>query len=167
MHKIHRGTFKMPKITGKTSKYVLNPTRIFRKCTKSHDWLRIIHKIPLGFSNNAQNLIMNFQNEHNPMRNFQKCRKSHKKLPKNSMKNFKNILWVSPKMQKITWRTSKMQNIPLGTSKNAQDVFGICLVLSVNRVHILAWDEINDFCRLAENRIIITYGCVRELRICS
>jgi hypothetical protein len=70
-------------------------------------------------------------------------------------------------MPKITWRTSKMQNIPLGTSKNAQDVFGICLVLSVNCVHILAWGEINDFCRLAENRIIITYGCVRELRICS
>jgi hypothetical protein len=67
-----------------------NPTRIFRKCTKSHDWLRIMHKIPRGTSNNAQNLTRNYQNSHNPMRNFQKCRKSHKELPKNPMKNFKN-----------------------------------------------------------------------------
>jgi hypothetical protein len=51
-----------------------------------------MQKIPLGTSNNAQNLIRNFQNSHNPMRNFQKCRKSHKELPKNPMKNFKNIL---------------------------------------------------------------------------
>jgi hypothetical protein len=28
---------KMPKITGEASKYAQNPTRIFRKCTKSHD----------------------------------------------------------------------------------------------------------------------------------
>jgi hypothetical protein len=41
-------------------------------------------------------------------------------------------------MQKTTSGTSKMQNIPLGTSKNAQDVFDIYLVLSVNCVHILA-----------------------------
>ena len=31
-----------------------------------------------------------------------------------------------------------MQNIPLGTSKNAQDVFGTCLVHPVNCVYILA-----------------------------
>ena len=45
MYTIPRGTLKytqsdeklqkMPKITGKTSKYAQNPTRIFRKCTKS------------------------------------------------------------------------------------------------------------------------------------
>jgi hypothetical protein len=45
MYTIPRGTLKytqcheklpkMPKITGETSKYAQNPTRIFRKCTKS------------------------------------------------------------------------------------------------------------------------------------
>jgi hypothetical protein len=38
---------KMPKITGETFKYAQNPTRIFRKCTKSHDLLQIMHTIPL------------------------------------------------------------------------------------------------------------------------
>ena len=52
-----------------------------------------------------------------------------------------------------------MQNIPLGTSKNAQDVFGICLVLSVNCVHILASSHEKKLmtCRLADNRIISNY----------
>ena len=52
-----------------------------------------------------------------------------------------------------------MQNIPIGTSKNAQDVFGTCLVLSVNCVHILASSHEKKLmtCRLAENRIIINY----------
>jgi hypothetical protein len=31
------------------------------KCTKSHDWLRIMHKIPRGTSINAKNPTRNFQ----------------------------------------------------------------------------------------------------------
>ena len=116
-----------------------------------------MQKIPRGTSNNAQSFIRNFRNSHIPMRNFQKCRKSHKELPKILWRISKTSYEFLPKMQKTTWRTSKMQNIPLGTSKNAQDVFGICLVLSVNCVHILAWGEMNHFCRLAENRIISNY----------
>jgi hypothetical protein len=76
----------MPKITGETSKYVQNPTRIFRKCTKSHDWLRIMHKIPRGTSINAKN----------PTRNFQWCTKSHKERPK-----FAQSHEELPRMQKI------------------------------------------------------------------
>jgi hypothetical protein len=43
----------------------------FQKCTKSHEELPNMHKIPPGSSENAQN----------PMRNFQKCTKSQEKLP--------------------------------------------------------------------------------------
>jgi hypothetical protein len=49
----------------------------------------------------------------------------------NPMKNFKNCTTSCEFLP-------KMQNIPLGTSKNAQDIVGTCLVLSVNCVHILA-----------------------------
>jgi hypothetical protein len=51
---------KKRKITGEASKYAQNPTSIFRKCTKSHDWLQIMHKIPRWSSENAQDLLLWF-----------------------------------------------------------------------------------------------------------
>jgi hypothetical protein len=45
----------MHKITEGTSKYGQNPTRIFQKCTKSHEELPKMHKIPHITSINAQN----------------------------------------------------------------------------------------------------------------
>jgi hypothetical protein len=54
----------MHKITEETSKYAQNHTRIFRKCTKSHEELPKRHKIPHRTSINAQNLT----------RIFRKCR---------------------------------------------------------------------------------------------
>jgi hypothetical protein len=41
----HEEIPKMHKIPWGTSKCAKNPMRIFQKCTKSHDWLRIMHKI--------------------------------------------------------------------------------------------------------------------------
>jgi hypothetical protein len=57
--------------------------------------------------------------------------KSHEELPKMHKIPLRNF-------QKSYEELQKLHNIPLGTSKNAQDVFGTCLVLSVNCVHILA-----------------------------
>jgi hypothetical protein len=61
----------MHKIPGKTSKYAQNPTRIFRKCTKSHE------ELPKYTQSHEE-----LSNMHNPARNFQKCTKSHEDLPK-------------------------------------------------------------------------------------
>jgi hypothetical protein len=57
----------MHKIPGGTSKYAQNPTRIFQKCTKSHEELPKRHKIPGETSKYAQNQA----------RIFQKCTRSH------------------------------------------------------------------------------------------
>jgi hypothetical protein len=51
----------MHKIPGEISKYAQNPTRISRKCTRSHDWLQIMHKIQRGSSKNAQNPMIYFE----------------------------------------------------------------------------------------------------------
>jgi hypothetical protein len=55
-----------------TSNNAPNPRRNFQKCTKSHEELPNMHKIPPGSCKNAQN----------PIRNFQKGTKSHIELPK-------------------------------------------------------------------------------------
>jgi hypothetical protein len=57
------------------------------------------------------------------------------KIPRGTSKNAENPI---RNFQKSYEELQKLHNIPLGTSKNAQDVFGTCLVLSVNCVHILA-----------------------------
>jgi hypothetical protein len=46
--------------------------RNFQKCTKSHEELSKIHKIPRGTAKYAQNPMRKFQNAQNPTKNFQK-----------------------------------------------------------------------------------------------
>ena len=140
----------MHKISWLTSNNAQNPTRNFQKCKN----------IPRGSSNNAQNLITNFQNSQNHIRNFLKSYEELQKLH--------HILWVSSNNANNHMKNFQNTKHPIRNFQKCTRCFWhICLVLSVNCVHILAWGEINDFCRLAENRIIITYGCVHELRICS
>ena len=76
-----------------------NPTRNFQKCTKSHEELSKMHKIPRGTSKNAQN----------PMRNFQICTKSHQDLSK-----MHKIPCEIPKRHKIS--QNPMRNEPKNTT---------------------------------------------------
>jgi hypothetical protein len=45
----------------RTSKNAQNSTRNFKKCTKSHQKLPNMHKIPRGSSENAQDIIIDFE----------------------------------------------------------------------------------------------------------
>jgi hypothetical protein len=56
--------------------------RNFLKCTKSHEELPNMHKIPPGSSENAQNPMLNSKKAQNLTKNFQKCRKSHEEFQK-------------------------------------------------------------------------------------
>jgi hypothetical protein len=56
--------------------------RNFQICTKSHQNLPKMHKIPRGTSKKAQHPTKNFKNAQNSMKNFQKCTKSNEELPK-------------------------------------------------------------------------------------
>jgi hypothetical protein len=99
------------------SKNVQNPMRNFQRCTKSHDWLRIMHTIPWGtskmytipwgtlkYAQYHEELPklhkitwLTSNNAQNPMRNFRKCTKSHDDLLK---------------MHKIPWLTSNNAQNP-------------------------------------------------------
>jgi hypothetical protein len=48
-------------ISGGTSKTAQNYMRNFQKCTKSHEKLPNMHKIPRGSSENAQNPMIDFE----------------------------------------------------------------------------------------------------------
>jgi hypothetical protein len=55
--------------------------RNFQICTKSHQDLPKMHKIPCEIQKRPKISQRTSKNAQNPMRNFLKCTKSHEKLP--------------------------------------------------------------------------------------
>ena len=121
-----------------TSKNEQNPTRNFQICTKSHEELPKMHKIPRGTSKNAQKSHEKLPNMHkipwgtskyaqNPTRIFQKCTKSHEDLQKMhkiswlTSNNAQNPTRIFRKCTKSQEELPKMHKIQRGTSKNAQN----------------------------------------------